>query len=114
MENFVLNNMVYFDCAMFGIFTLYGLLLVSWFFDTKFWNFFEDLVDEVQWLTVLFGLIFGVWYIGCAIAGWEYRIIPHIIGTVIFGGMFSLFFSVIGWMKLVEIREEVVRKRRRK
>lgn len=113
MEDFVLNHMTVFDCSLFAIMTLYGILLVSWFFDTPLWNWFSDLIDELQMFIVLFGVIFAVWYVGCAIFGWEYRLIPHIIGMFIYGALVAIVISIYGWCWLSDLRDEVVYRRRK-
>lgn len=113
MEQFVLNNMVIFDCAVYAIMTLYGILLVSWFFDTRIWNWFEELIEELQVITIILGVVFGVWYMGCAIFGWEYRLIPHIIGLMCFGIIGAIVVSVHGWCWVSDLRDEVVNRRRK-
>lgn len=112
MEDFVLNNMAIFDCVLYAIMTMYGILLVSWFFDTRIWNWFEELVEEIQLIIIILGVVFGLWYIGCAIFGWEYRLYPHIISTVCFGIIGIVCIGVYGWCWLSELRDEVVRRRR--
>lgn len=113
MEDFVLNHMVVYDCALYAIMTMYGILFVSWFFDTKIWDWFSEFIDELQFFVIIFGLIFGVWYIGCALFGWEYRIIPHIIGSFVFGTLFAFIFGIYGWGWISDLREEVVYRRRK-
>ena len=113
MEQFVLNHLAVFDCVLYAIMTMYGILLVSWFFDTRIWNWFEDLVEEVQVILISLGVVFGAWYICCAIFGWEYRLYPHIISTVCFSLIGVVFIAVYGWCWLSDLREEVVLRRRR-
>lgn len=113
MEDFVLNHMTVFDCTVFAIMTIYGILLVSWFFDTVLWDWFTDLVDELQFFIIALGLIFSAWYLGCAIFGWEYRLIPHILGLISYGTFIVIVFSICGWGWLSDLRDEVVSRRRK-
>lgn len=112
MEQFVLDHIVAFDCATYAILTLYAFLFVSWFFDTKLWEYFTDLPEELQIITVILGLLFSGWYAGCAVFGWEYRVVPHIIGSICMG----IVFLIVGGYFLVGgicvLREKILSKRR--
>lgn len=112
MEQFVLNHMAAFDCAAYAILTMYGILLVSWFFDTRIWDWFTDFVDELQVITIILGVTFSVWYAGCAIFGWEYRLVPHIVGIFSYGAVGTIVLFVYGWCWLSDLRDEVVSRRR--
>lgn len=113
MEDFVLNHMVVYDCALYAIMTMYCILFVSWFFDTRIWNWFEEFIDDLQIIIIILGLVFGLWCGACAIFGWEYRIYPYIIGTFCFGALGLVLVTIYGWSWVSDLREEVVYRRRK-